>query len=109
VDFGAVRGHGLALRPRVPAEPGSRILRGDRAQRPRRPADPIFAHQSHEGAILERRDQRRSGGPSHGGDCTPGCQTCSNGPFTAKKPIVVIGWVAAALMGAAAVRMFIPD
>ena len=31
------------------------------------------------------------------------------GPFTAKRPIVVIGWVATALMGAAAVRMFIPD
>ena len=31
------------------------------------------------------------------------------GPFTAKEPIVVIGWVATALMGAAAVRMFIPD
>lgn len=31
------------------------------------------------------------------------------GPITAKRPIVVIGWVATALMGAAAVRMFIPD
>jgi len=31
------------------------------------------------------------------------------GPFTAKELIVVIGWVAAALMGAAAVRMVIPD
>jgi Mn2+/Fe2+ NRAMP family transporter len=31
------------------------------------------------------------------------------GAFTAAKPIVVLGWVATALMGAAAVRMFIPD
>jgi Mn2+/Fe2+ NRAMP family transporter len=31
------------------------------------------------------------------------------GPFTAGKPIVVLGWLATALMGAAAVRMFIPD
>jgi Mn2+/Fe2+ NRAMP family transporter len=31
------------------------------------------------------------------------------GVFTAGKPIIVLGWVATALMGAAAVRMFIPD
>ena len=31
------------------------------------------------------------------------------GPFTAAKPIVILGWLATALMGAAAVRMFIPD
>ena len=30
-------------------------------------------------AILERRDQRRSGGASYGGDYSPGFQTCSNG------------------------------
>jgi hypothetical protein len=31
------------------------------------------------------------------------------GKFTAGKSIVVLGWLATALMGAAAVRMFIPD
>jgi Mn2+/Fe2+ NRAMP family transporter len=31
------------------------------------------------------------------------------GPFTAAKPIIILGWAATALMGAAAVRMFIPD
>jgi Mn2+/Fe2+ NRAMP family transporter len=31
------------------------------------------------------------------------------GPFTASRPIVVLGWMATALMGAAAIRMFIPD
>ncbi len=31
------------------------------------------------------------------------------GPFTAGKPVVILGWLATALMGAAAVRMFIPD
>jgi hypothetical protein len=31
------------------------------------------------------------------------------GPFTASKPNIVLGWAATALMGAAAVRMFIPD
>ena len=31
------------------------------------------------------------------------------GPFTAAKPIIILGWIATALMGAAAVRMFIPD
>ncbi len=31
------------------------------------------------------------------------------GQFTASKPIVILGWLATVLMGAAAVRMFIPD
>ncbi len=31
------------------------------------------------------------------------------GPFTASRPIVLLGWVATAVMGAAAVRMFVPD
>lgn len=31
------------------------------------------------------------------------------GSFTASRPIVVLGWVATVLMGAAAVRMFVPD
>ncbi len=31
------------------------------------------------------------------------------GPFTASRPIVVLGWVATAVMGAAAVWMFVPD
>jgi Mn2+/Fe2+ NRAMP family transporter len=31
------------------------------------------------------------------------------GGFTASKPIIILGWAATALMGAAAVRMFIPD
>lgn len=31
------------------------------------------------------------------------------GPFTASRPIVVLGWVATAVMGAAAVWMFLPD
>jgi Mn2+/Fe2+ NRAMP family transporter len=31
------------------------------------------------------------------------------GPFTATKPVIILGWAATALMGAAAVRMFIPD
>jgi Mn2+/Fe2+ NRAMP family transporter len=30
------------------------------------------------------------------------------GEFTASRPIVILGWIATALMGAAAVRMFIP-
>jgi Mn2+/Fe2+ NRAMP family transporter len=36
-------------------------------------------------------------------------RTSVMGAFTARKPIVVIGWLATALMGAAAVRMFLPD
>ena len=31
------------------------------------------------------------------------------GPFTASRGIVALGWIATAVMGAAAVRMFIPD
>jgi Mn2+/Fe2+ NRAMP family transporter len=31
------------------------------------------------------------------------------GPFTAAKPIIILGWTATLLMGAAALRMFIPD
>jgi Mn2+/Fe2+ NRAMP family transporter len=31
------------------------------------------------------------------------------GKFTASRPIVILGWLATALMGAAAVRMFVPD
>jgi len=31
------------------------------------------------------------------------------GAFTASRPIVILGWIATALMGAAAVRMFVPD
>jgi Mn2+/Fe2+ NRAMP family transporter len=31
------------------------------------------------------------------------------GAFTAGRPIVILGWIATALMGAAAVRMFVPD
>jgi Mn2+/Fe2+ NRAMP family transporter len=30
------------------------------------------------------------------------------GRFTARRPIVILGWIATAVMGAAAVRMFIP-
>jgi Mn2+/Fe2+ NRAMP family transporter len=30
------------------------------------------------------------------------------GPFTVSRPIVVLGWIATAVMGAAAVRMFVP-
>ena len=30
------------------------------------------------------------------------------GAFTASRPIVILGWIATAVMGAAAVRMFIP-
>jgi Mn2+/Fe2+ NRAMP family transporter len=31
------------------------------------------------------------------------------GPFTASRPVVVLGWLATLVMGAAAVRMFVPD
>jgi Mn2+/Fe2+ NRAMP family transporter len=31
------------------------------------------------------------------------------GAFTAPKPVVILGWLATAVMGAAAVRMFVPD
>jgi Mn2+/Fe2+ NRAMP family transporter len=31
------------------------------------------------------------------------------GPFTASRPIIILGWLATAVMGAAAVWMFIPD
>jgi Mn2+/Fe2+ NRAMP family transporter len=31
------------------------------------------------------------------------------GAFTARKPVVILGWLATAVMGAAAVRMFVPD
>jgi len=30
------------------------------------------------------------------------------GDFTVRRPIVVLGWIATAVMGAAGVRMFIP-
>ena len=30
------------------------------------------------------------------------------GEFTASRPLVILGWIATAVMGAAAVRMFIP-
>jgi Mn2+/Fe2+ NRAMP family transporter len=30
------------------------------------------------------------------------------GAFTEKRPIIILGWIATAVMGAAAVRMFIP-
>ena len=30
------------------------------------------------------------------------------GAFTAGRPIIILGWIATAVMGAAAVRMFIP-
>lgn len=31
------------------------------------------------------------------------------GTYTASRPLIVLGWIATAVMGAAAVRMFIPD
>jgi Mn2+/Fe2+ NRAMP family transporter len=31
------------------------------------------------------------------------------GAFTASRPLIILGWIATAVMGAAAVRMFIPD
>jgi Mn2+/Fe2+ NRAMP family transporter len=31
------------------------------------------------------------------------------GAFTASRPLIILGWIAAAVMGAAAIRMFIPD
>jgi Mn2+/Fe2+ NRAMP family transporter len=31
------------------------------------------------------------------------------GKFTARKPIVVLAWLTTGLMGAASVRMFLPD
>ncbi len=31
------------------------------------------------------------------------------GAYTASRPLIVLGWIATAVMGAAAVRMFIPD
>jgi Mn2+/Fe2+ NRAMP family transporter len=31
------------------------------------------------------------------------------GAFTASRPLVILGWIATAVMGAAAVRMFMPD
>jgi Mn2+/Fe2+ NRAMP family transporter len=30
------------------------------------------------------------------------------GKFTASRPIVILGWIATLVMGAAAIRMFIP-
>jgi Mn2+/Fe2+ NRAMP family transporter len=30
------------------------------------------------------------------------------GDFTASRPIVILGWIATAVMGAAALRMFVP-
>jgi Mn2+/Fe2+ NRAMP family transporter len=36
-------------------------------------------------------------------------RTSIMGAFTARRPIVILGWLATALMGVAAVRMFIPD
>jgi hypothetical protein len=30
------------------------------------------------------------------------------GPFTAPRPLIILGWLATAAMAAAAVRMFIP-
>jgi Mn2+/Fe2+ NRAMP family transporter len=30
------------------------------------------------------------------------------GAFTASRPIIVLGWIATAVMGVAAVRMFLP-
>lgn len=36
------------------------------------------------------------------------CNKSVMGPFTASRPIVVLGWVGTAVMGLAAVRMFIP-
>jgi Mn2+/Fe2+ NRAMP family transporter len=31
------------------------------------------------------------------------------GSFTVSRPLIILGWIATAVMGAAAVRMFIPD
>jgi len=31
------------------------------------------------------------------------------GTFTASRSLIILGWIATAVMGAAAVRMFIPD
>ena len=46
----------------------ARILRRDCRQRTCRIADSIFADQSDEGAVLERGNQRRGGGPADGRD-----------------------------------------
>jgi len=36
------------------------------------------------------------------------CNKSVMGPFTASRPIVILGWIGTAVMGLAAVRMFIP-
>jgi hypothetical protein len=48
----------------------SRLLRRHRRQRPGRPCHAIFADQSHEGAVLERGDQRGRRCSADGGDHT---------------------------------------
>ncbi len=37
------------------------------------------------------------------------CNKSVMGPFTASRPIVILGWIGTLVMGLAAVRMFIPD
>jgi len=36
------------------------------------------------------------------------CNKSVMGPFTASRPIVILGWIGTAVMGLAAVRMLIP-
>ena len=77
---------------------------------PSRPADPIFAHQSPLRALFWSAGINDVVAvPLMAVIILLVSKRAVMGPFTAKRPIVVIGWVATALMGAAAVRMFIPD
>ena len=84
------------------------FLRRHSRQRARGTRHPVFADQSDEGLVLERRHQRGRRRASDGCDHPAGFEERVMGDFTASRPIVILGWIATAVMGLAAVRMFIP-
>jgi hypothetical protein len=77
-------------------------------QRARRARPPGFAHQPDEGPVLERSHQRHRGRSPDGRDHYSGLQKIRDGAFTVSWPILILDWIATAIMGAAAILMFIP-
>ncbi len=81
----------------------------DCRERTGRAPDPVFADQSDEGIILERRHQWRGRVPLMVVILLLVAKSSVMGAFTANRWIIILGWAAALVMGAAAARTVIPD
>ena len=100
------RNAALARRPCPTAGARSGLLRYDSGSDPCRSRAQFHPSRSSQGPDLERHNQRRRGRADHGDDHAYGLAQGSDGEFAITKRLAVLGWLATAVMGAAAVGMF---